>query len=197
MFNARKDIYIMAKVTGPLYSMSASGKLADAMVYFGWKGVNVVRGWVKPANPQSSAQGNQRIVVGGTGRSVGEIKPSMAFAQQLIDLGLIPGGQTKQSFMVKYIIDHYINNATNYAAELALCTGHTAYTSFGALADTLGVVEFDLSYAGNAPYDKALGLFLIAKTAIALSFVGTPYDTALSSWTSTEVLEMGANFTAT
>ena len=95
----------MAKVTGPLYSMSASGKLADAMVYFGWKGINVVRGWVKPANPQSEGQGDQRIMVGGTGRAVGEIKPAKVFAQQLIDLALIPGGQTKQSFLVKYIFN--------------------------------------------------------------------------------------------
>jgi len=186
----------MAKVTGPLYSMSASGKLADAMVYFGWKGVNVVRGWVKPANPKSAAQGDRRILIGGSGRAVAEIKPEKAFAQQLIDLNLIPGGQTKQSFLVKYIIDHYINNATTYAAQLALCTGHTAYSDFGDLADTLGIVEFDLDYAAIAPYDKALGLYLIAKAAIALGFTGSPYDTALSSWTATEIGEMGADFTA-
>ena len=186
----------MAKVTGPLYSMSASGKIGDALVFFGWKGINVVRGFVIPSNPQSAAQGDQRIVMGGTGRAVGEIKPGKAFAQQLIDLSLIPGGQTKQSYLVKYIIDHYINNATTYAAQLALITGHTAYTSFGALADTLGIVEFDLDYATNAPFDKALGLYLIAKTSIALGFTGTPYDIALTSWTATEIDEMGADFTA-
>ena len=186
----------MAKVTGPLYSMSASGKIANAMVFFGWKGTNVVRQWLKPANPQSAGQGDARIIMGGTGKAVGAINTGSAFHQQLIDLGLIPGGQTKQSYLVKYIIDHYLNNATNYAAQLAACTGHTAYTSFGSLATSLNIVEFDLAYATNAPYDKALGLYLLAKTAIALGFTGSPYDTALSSWTATEVAEMGADFTA-
>src|SRR4030042_1444059 len=169
----------MAKATGPLYSLSASGKLANAMVYFTWKGINVVREWLKPANPQSAAQGDRRILVGGTGRSVGEILPSTAFAQQLIDLALIPGGQTKQSFMVKYILDHFLLGSTTYVAELAALTGHTSYAAFGAAADALGIVEFDLDYAAIGPYNKALGLYLIAKAAIAVSFVGTPYTTAL------------------
>lgn len=185
----------MAKVTGPLYSMSASGKLADAMVFFGWKGVNVVRGWVKPSNPQSGAQGDQRIIIGGTGRAVGEIKPEKRFAQQLIDLGLIPGGQTKQSFLVKYIIDHYLYNTTVYASELAALTGHAEYDVWQTAADTLGIVEFDLDYANIAAYNKALGLYLIAKAAIALGFTGTPYTTALASWVTTDINGMIADFT--
>lgn len=186
----------MAKVTGPLYSMSASGKLGNAIVFFPWKGINAVRQWVVPVNKMSAGQGNTRIALGGTGRSVGEIKPSASFAQQLIDLNLIPAGQTKQSFMVKYIIDHYISNSTLYAAELAALTGHTAYADWGALADTLGIVEFDLDYATYAPYNKALGLYLIAKTAIALGFTGAPYTTALSAWTATQIDAMGADFTS-
>jgi len=50
----------MAKLKAPLFSFSASGKLADALVYFGWKGLNVVRQYVIPANPKSTAQTTQR-----------------------------------------------------------------------------------------------------------------------------------------
>jgi len=185
----------MAKVTGPLFSMTASGKIGDAFVFFGWKGISVVRQWVTPANPQSAVQGDQRIMLGGTGRSVGEIQPSKAFAQQLIDLNLIPGGQTKQSFLVKYILDHYLTDATAYAAMLAELTGHTSYAAFGASADTLGIVEFDLDYATIAAYNKALGLYLIAKSAIALGFVGAPYTTALAAWVTADVTGMVADFT--
>lgn len=185
----------MAKVTGPLYSMSASGKLGDAMVYFGWKGINVVRGYVIPSNPQSAAQGDQRIIVGGTGRSVGEVKPNTAFAQQLIDLNLVPGGQTKQSFMVKYIIDHYLSTTALYVTELANLTGHAEYDVFQSSADTLGIVAFDLDYANIDAYNKALGLYLIAKTAIALGFTGTPYTTALASWVTADIQGMVADMT--
>lgn len=185
----------MAKVTGPLYSMSASGKLADAMVFFGWKGVNVVRGWVKPANPQSDNQGDRRIVMGGTGRAVGKIDAGKAFAQQLIDLGLIPNGQTKQSYLVKYIIDNFISTPALYTAMLSALTNHTGYSGFLSAADALTISEYDLDYANVAAYDRALGLYLIARAAIALGFTGTPYSLALASWISTSVNSMISDFT--
>jgi hypothetical protein len=191
----------MAKVQGPLYSMSASGKIGDAIVFFGWKGLNVVREWLTPTNKMSAAQGNQRTILGGTGRAVGEILPSpgsstvSAIAQQLIDLALVPGGQTKQSFLVKYVIDHYLNTTANYLVYLSECTNHSAYASFGALASTLGIVDFSLSYDTIATYDKALGLYLIAKSAIALGFTGTPYTLALASWAAASVTLFGSGFT--
>ncbi len=46
----------MAKVTGPLMSVDARGKLANAIVFMGWKGLNTVRQWVKPANPNTAGQ---------------------------------------------------------------------------------------------------------------------------------------------
>jgi len=177
----------MAKVTGPLFSMSASGKLGDAVVYGAWKGVNTVRQWLKPANPQTASQGDTRIAMGGTGRGVGKIVAESSYHQQLIDLALIPGGQTKQSYMVKYIIDNFISTGTLYAAELAALTGHTAYADWGTSATSLGILEFNLTYATYAPYDKALGIYLLGKAAIALSFTGTPYSIALASWTATQI----------
>jgi len=185
----------MAKVTGPLMSMSASGKLADSIVFFGWKGVNVVRQWLKPANPQSAAQGNQRTMMAGVGRAVGEIMPEKTIADQLIALDLIPAGQTKQSFLVKYILDNYLTNATTYAAQLAACTGHTAFTTFQAGADDLGITVFSLAYDTIGDFDKALGLYLIAKACIALGFTGAPYSDALSAWTKTDVDAFISDFT--
>jgi len=185
----------MAKVTGPLFSLSASGKIADAMVFFGWKGINVVRSWVIPANPQTALQGDQRIYVGGTGRAAGKILPEMDFAQQLIDLELIPSGQTKQSFLVKYILDTYLTGTAAYAAELAELTGHTNYDDWTAGAGDLTIVEFDLDYASVAPYDIGLGLYLLAKTAIANGFTGTPYTLAIADWVTASIDLFTAQFT--
>lgn len=180
----------MAKVTGPLMSMSASGKLADAIVFFTWKGRNIVRQWLKPANPQTTQQGDVRIMMGGTGRAVGRIVKDQDFHQQLIDLELIPAGQTKQSYMVDYLKTQYLSTTTLYIAELANITGHTAYTSFQSGADDLGILEFDLDYATIAPYDKCLGIFLLAKAAIALSFTGSPYTSGISAWTGAHIDEL-------
>jgi len=50
----------LAKLNAPLFSFGASGSIAKALVYFPWKGLNVVRSWVSPANPQTAAQITQR-----------------------------------------------------------------------------------------------------------------------------------------
>lgn len=50
----------MARVTGPLFSMSASGTIGKAITFGIWKGINWVRGHVIPANPQTAEQTNVR-----------------------------------------------------------------------------------------------------------------------------------------
>ena len=50
----------MAKVKGPLFSLSASGQIAKTLVYGDWKGIDVVRKYVIPANPNTAAQQTQR-----------------------------------------------------------------------------------------------------------------------------------------
>jgi len=50
----------VAKVNAPLFSFSASGALAKALVYFGWKGLDVVRSYTVPANPKTAAQTTHR-----------------------------------------------------------------------------------------------------------------------------------------
>ena len=67
----------MAKLTAPLFSFSASGAIAKSIVYFGWKGLNVARKYVIPANPKSDAQVIQR---GYMKTAVAAIKVAMAHA---------------------------------------------------------------------------------------------------------------------
>lgn len=50
----------MAKLKGPLFSLGASGALGEAVVYFPWKGLNVVREYVIPSNPKTIGQTTQR-----------------------------------------------------------------------------------------------------------------------------------------
>jgi len=50
----------MAKVTGPLFSLSASGQIAKSLVFMKWKGIDDVRKYVIPANPKSTDQLIQR-----------------------------------------------------------------------------------------------------------------------------------------
>jgi len=50
----------MAKVKAPLLSFSASGQIAETLVYFTWKGLNAVRQYVIPSNPNTALQQTQR-----------------------------------------------------------------------------------------------------------------------------------------
>jgi hypothetical protein len=53
----------MAKLKAPLFSLGATQKLGDALVFFPWKGLNCVRTWVVPTNPKTTAQNTQRSYV--------------------------------------------------------------------------------------------------------------------------------------
>ena len=182
-------------------SMSATGKLADAIVFFGWKGINVVRQWLVPQNPQSAAQGDIRLIIGGLGKCIGKNEAGSPFDLKLTALGVIPAQQTRQSYLVKYIKDNILTGqgATmtgNYNNELAALTGHTAYTAFATAANTLALADFDLSYASIAPFEKELGVYLIARAAIALGFTGEPYTSALTSWTGADLDKLVNHLTA-
>ena len=50
----------MAKTKAPLFSLSARGQLAETLVYFPWKGIECVRSYVIPANPNTAGQQTQR-----------------------------------------------------------------------------------------------------------------------------------------
>jgi len=191
----------MAKLTGPLFSLDARGKLGSSLVFIGWKGIKTVRQWLKPANPQSAAQGDVRLVMGGLGRAVGKVGVDSAIHTQLKTLELIPDAQSKQSYLVQYIHDNYLagTGATftaAYVAMLAECTGHTRYSVFLSAADDLEIVAFDVTYASIVEFNKALGIYLIAKAAVALNFTGSPYTIALASWSTNNIAEFTADFAA-
>lgn len=54
----------MARVTGPLMSMEASGTIGKTLTFAKWKGRPYVRQWVVPANPKSAAQTGIRKMLG-------------------------------------------------------------------------------------------------------------------------------------
>lgn len=53
----------MARVSGPLMSLDASGKFAGVMVASIWKGRNYMRQYVIPTNPNTTAQQAQRALL--------------------------------------------------------------------------------------------------------------------------------------
>ncbi len=52
----------MAKISGGLMSLNASGTIGKAVTFSGWKGTAYARAYTKPANPKSTAQTSTRSV---------------------------------------------------------------------------------------------------------------------------------------
>jgi len=53
----------LAKLKAPLMSLGASGQLGKSLVFFPWKGLDVVREYVVPSNPDTTLQQTQRSYV--------------------------------------------------------------------------------------------------------------------------------------
>lgn len=183
----------MAKVTGPLYSMSASGKIGNAMVFFGWKGVNVVREWLKPSNPKTANQGDVRIVFGGLGqatRCAGMADATHTDSPFAADAKLCnPGGQTWVSYLVQFLTQSYMSDATAYEAIYTAFEAHAQKAIFTAQAEILELADFDVTYKGTAHvFSKGMQLYMLAKYGIAMLalkegvFDRAPYQTAIGDW---------------
>lgn len=97
----------MAKVTGPLMSMDASGKFGDALVFGKWKGRNVVRQYTKPSNPQTSLQTDTRnalrvLAAGQAFAAATALKRSGETVTDLVELkATAPAGQAWNGWLVK------------------------------------------------------------------------------------------------
>ncbi len=50
----------MAKVVAPLFSFGARGQIGETLVYFPWHGLDCVRSFVVPSNPNTADQQTQR-----------------------------------------------------------------------------------------------------------------------------------------
>lgn len=182
-----------AKVTGPLYSMSASGTIGKAMVHFSWKGINVVREWLIPKNLKSADQGDVRIVFGGLGQSarcVGLADTTHTDSPFGADAKLCnPAGMTWVSYLVQYLQKSYMPDATAYEAIYTAFEAHAQKAIFTAQAAILELADFDIDYKGTAHlFSKGMQLYMLAKYGIAMLalkedvFDRAPYTTAIGSW---------------
>lgn len=191
----------MAKVTGPLFAMSASGKLGNSVVYFPWKGLHVVREWLKPANPQTGTQGDQRVIAGALGRACSVVHTTSDFAAEV--RAYMATGLTWPSAIVKYMIDNVVNDGTAWVALVTEYEAHTATADFDTEAAALNLQAFDLAYKAMAD-DAQPGaiLYCLAKFSTNWELLGTkgfqrtPYTTALASWALAQIQAMVAEFAA-
>ena len=91
----------MAKVTAPLLSFDARGKIADSLVFANWRGVPYVRQRVTPANPKTTAQVLTRDIFLGLELRWKQAGPLMRAVWDRFAVGQIPVG--RNSYLGKNI----------------------------------------------------------------------------------------------
>lgn len=191
----------MAKVTGPLFSIEARGKIADAMVYFPWKGKNVVREWKVPANPQTGAQGDRRNILGGLGRGGGAVDKLSQYAEYA--RAVTPSGQTWLSEFVSYMMKTYMSTVAAFTAHHEESDAHAAKNDFTTRAAALGLAHYAIAYRAM-PIQFANGhqLYCLAKYGCDKyllnngKFNAAPYTVALADWVDAQIIAMVADFVA-
>ncbi len=186
----------MAKVTMPLLSTEARGKIADAIVFFPWKGIAVVRQWLKPANPQSLAQMTIRAKLKAIGKAISKIyTPDDVAGGSVIyqgALGKAPAGQPWNSYFAKNVLDH-IKTGTNWTALTAAYTTATGHTNFEAAATTLGLVDFAFTVGYTENIEAGLQLYLAAYAAYQEEI--SDYNSDPEDWAASLVTEFAEDFT--
>lgn len=154
----------MAKTTGPLFSMDASGAFGGALVFGKWKGRNVVRQLVTPANPNTIGQENSRnaVRVMGAAQRWANLTAMKGAGRAVTDKAAVtavaPAGQAWNGYLIKSGIGA---GATAYAAATA------AYAALTAPQKTA--------------WDTAAGALVPAISAVAQTGAGGTPATALSA----------------
>jgi len=189
----------MAKVTGPLFSIEARGKIADAMVFFPWKGRNIVREWKAPSNPQTGAQGDRRIMLGGLGRAGGPVAKTSLYAEYA--RAVTPSGQTWLSELVRYMMVTYFDTSAHFTDHDTEEGAHGAHADFGVRAQEVGLAHFNLAYKAMATqFTWSHQLYCIAKYGCDmyikdnLKFATAPYTKALATWVDSDIVLLLADF---
>lgn len=187
----------MAKLIGPMHSDDARNQFAGSMVFSGWKGVKTCRQLVVPKNPMTGGQGDVRLALGGTGRAG---KPVAIDSNVVVALKTITiGANSWISNFVKFAIKNYFATpiATTYEAMYTEYSGHTAKASFDSNATSLGLTDFDVDYKSvTHKYLAGMQLYILAKYLCDIQganpdlLASDPFDTALASWTGSEITAM-------
>ncbi len=151
----------MAKVSGPLMSMEASGAFGGALVFGKWKGRPTVRQLVTPSNPQSANQTISRNRVRVTGMAQHEVRLSTqkktgeTLTEKALLMAAAPSG---------YAWNGYLTDSMIGSGGLTYTAAQTAYAALTAPQKT----AWDTAAAARTP------AFIAVNQATAGGSTGTP-----------------------
>jgi len=191
----------MAKVTGPLFSLSASGKIGDIMVHFAWKGRNVVRQWLIPTNPKDQQQKEVRQVLAAAGKNTKYVKGPQT--------GLLSGSKMYQLLVADAPATQIWNAhfSKNMLEDLSAPAAFTAFSAAVMGTDTIAkwrematVLGFTTltnadKFATEISPEIQLAMGAYAAYKLELSSYTGVYNTYPSNWTTDEIEAFACDYT--
>ncbi|MBA7591681.1 hypothetical protein ES708_33841 [subsurface metagenome] len=150
----------MAKLKGPLFSLGASQQLGKTLVYFAWKGLNVVREYVVPANPKTALQQAQRAhltaAVAGIHTAQADATNPLASIDQVAYSALAA---------VKGIIMTWFNMAVKLWIDVAVAGPvPCVYSDMTFTTKTAGAIDLELYLNEETPSTLVAGKFYFGST---------------------------------
>lgn len=158
----------MAKLKAPLMSLGASGKLGGALVFFGWKGLNVVREYVVPANPKTSGQVTQRGYLADAVEAIHDAQAEASHAVDAEDImayALLASTRAKPSTWFNEAVKLIIDNKVLGYQEGVYGDGH--------LTPGVDQLTFEIWFFFENPISAGTIWYGTSKTALIHSIAAT------------------------
>lgn len=160
-----KEVFKMAKVSGPLFSVEASGAYAGVIVFGKWKGRPVARKLVIPSNPQSAGQEAARNAVRTAGAAQKwvnantQINSGMTLDDKAEIKVVTPGGYAWNGHLVDSMIGKGAVNMTASDAIFAGLSGpeQAAWDSAAAALNSLMPAVAQTVAGGGSGTPKSAG----------------------------------------
>ena len=190
----------MAKLFGPLHSISAGGKIGNSIIFQTHNTRPIVRQYFKPRNTQSPLQCDGRLVFACVAQAISAVDPDRPFLQDL--LTLIPQYQTWPTFIHKYVTGRF---GRGHAGVLAI---HAQYSSFQSVfwdrvAEAIQFHDNVYPCATDGGRTLTAGASFVLLVDLAFHFKALHphlfnrpvYDTLPETWLLQNVLDFKTDFT--
>lgn len=154
----------MAKLKAPLLSLGASGAIGKTLVFMNWKGLDTVREYVIPSNPDTTAQQTQRA-------RVTTMVAAIHTAQALAVNPLVEVDQIAYSALAsaKAKIMTWFNQACKLGMDaLKLADGYTLYRNGTLNDDDKGDFRPNCGLTDNGVLQVAAGKFFLGTTPTSM-----------------------------
>lgn len=192
----------MAKVDGPLFSLEARGKIADAIVFFPWKGRHAVRRWLKPTNPRDIDQKHVRQKLAMIGKFISRVQSpdsdhpnGSAFVEAM--KAKTPAAQIWNAYTVKKVMPYAADHSafTNEFTDLCASTSDI-WKGCAILQGLKTQYETEAGFYTDLGPEMQLRMGAYAAYAVELSTATNIYSIYPSNWSTEWISEFATDMTA-